>query len=360
MRKYLALMMIFCLAVLPALAETAETAQTETDGDITLSLIGDCSIGDSGQYVTYESSYHTAVKNHGYDWPFSLVKEVLEADDLTVANLEVVLTNRKAHADKVYYLRADPEHVQILHEGSIEVVNTVNNHCEDYLGNGYQDTLDTLDAAGIKRFGSLRPSAKNGHDDLLAVDVKGIRIGFIGFSYPQESDKKRIEKRIQKLREEEKCDVVIVSLHWGRETYAQPTTGQMAYAKKILDMGADAIWGHHAHVTQPIQFYKGKPILYNTGNFTFGTMSQVDPSTGIFQLTYHQTENGPELTKLQVVPCRTQPSPDFRPYICTDPAEIEQCYKRLVFKKEYKNCQNPPASFLETGIVELKDGVVVE
>ena len=359
MKRFLlfALMLIMiCGTVCGTIAETV----AETGDSITISLIGDCSIGDSGQYVTYQNSYHTAVREHGYDWPFSLVKDILETDDLTVANLEVCLTTRTVHADKVYYLKADPAHVQILKEGSIEVVNTVNNHCEDYRGQGYQDTLDTLDAAGIMRFGCLRPNSENGHDDLLAVDVKGIRIGMLGFSYPQESDLKKIEKRINKLKNEEGCDLVFVSLHWGRETYAQPNSGQMIYAKKIIDMGADAIYGHHAHVTQPIQFYKGKPILYNTGNFTFGTMSQVDPSTGIFQLTYSRNDSGVQLDRLQVIPCRTQPSPDYRPYVCTDPEEILQCYKRLILSKEYKNCQNPPASFLETGIINLKDGVIVE
>ncbi|MBQ2029204.1 MAG: CapA family protein, partial [Clostridia bacterium] len=53
----------------------------------------------------------------------------------------------------------------------------------------------------------------------------------------------------------------------------------------MIDLGADIIWGHHPHVLQPVQFYKGKPILYSTGNFTFGTMSSnVDRDTGIFRL----------------------------------------------------------------------------
>ena len=359
MKRFLIFFLCMLITAGCVAGATAETPEGN-DGKITISLIGDCSIGDSGQYVTYQNSYHTAVKEHGYDWPFSLVKDILAADDLTVANLEVCLTNRTAHVNKNHYLKADPAHVQILKEGSVEVVNTVNNHCEDYRAQGYQDTLDTLDNAGILRFGCLRPSLENGHDDLLAVDVKGIKIGMIGFSYPQDADLKRIGTRITKLKEEEGCDIVIVSLHWGRETHAQPNSGQMKYAQKVIDMGADAIYGHHAHVTQPIQFYKGKPILYSTGNFTFGAMSRVDPSTGIFQLTYARTDAGVELQKLQVIPCQTQPGPEFRPYICTDPEEITHCFSRLVFSKEYKNCQNPPASFLETGIIELKDGVIQE
>lgn len=356
-RFRLCLMAVILLlaTVTGALAESG----VQTDEQITISLIGDCSIGDSGQYIDYKSSFHETIRNNGYEWPFSLVKDVLAADDLTVANLEVCLTNQTKHADKMYYLKADPAHVQILKEGSIEAVNTVNNHCEDYLRQGYLDTLDVLDEAGILRFGSLRPDRDIGFDDLLIVDVKGIRFGFMGFSYPQDSDMKRIGTRIAKLKEEEGCDLVIVSLHWGKEESAQLTGGQVNYAKKIIDQGADAIYGHHAHVTQPIQFYKGKPILYNTGNFTFGTMSHVDPSTGIFQLIYQRTENGVQLKRLQVIPCRTQGSPDFRPYICTDPEEIAQCFNRLVRKKESKDFVNPPASFLTTGIIELENGEIV-
>lgn len=346
--RFLCLLMIFCL-LLPLCAQGEE----ENDS-ILLSFVGDCSIGDSGQYVTYGSSYHTTVREQGYDWPFSLVKDYLTSDDLTVANLEVVFTNRKAHADKVYYLRADPAHVQILKEGGIDIVNTVNNHCMDYLAAGYRDTLDTLDEAGIPHFGYT-----TNHDDLATVEIKGIRIGFIGISYPKDSDKKRIANRVSKLREEENCDLVFLSLHWGRETHATPENTQIKFAKELIDMGIDLIWGHHPHVTQPIHFYKGKPILYSTGNFTFGTMSQVDPSTGIFRLSYQKTADGPVLSRLQVIPCKTQPSPDFRPIPLTDPEEILHCYQRLVFTRDYPKCENLPASFLQTGIVEFQNGEMV-
>ena len=332
-----------------------ESPAEEPKTGVTLSLIGDCSIGDSEQFKGSAESYHKTIDAQGYGWPFSLVKEYLEQDDLTVANLEVVFTTRTKHSDKLYNLVADPDHVQILTEGSIEMVNTVNNHCMDFLDGGYNDTLKTLEQAGIQHFGSVYPNNPDGHDDLGMVEIDGIRFGFVGFSYPQDSDQKKIANRIAKLREQG-CDVVVVSLHWGRETYMTPEAWQITYAKEVINAGADVIWGHHPHVLQPIQFYKGKPILYSTGNFTFGTMSKVDPSTGIFQLTYEKADGKAELKELRVIPCETQGSPDYRPYPLTEPAAQREVFNKLVLKKEYNNMENPPASFLETGIIRFENG----
>ena len=343
----------------PEQETAAPAAPAAEKSGVTLSFVGDCSIGDSEQYKKSTTSYHTTIDQQGYAWPFSLVRDYLAADDLTVANLEVVLTTRVKHADKMYNLVADPDHVQALLEGSVEMVNTVNNHCMDFLQAGYQDSIDTLDQAGILRFGTVYPGQSFGYDDLGVVDVGDIRFGFVGFTYPQDSDQKKIASRIQKLRQEEGCDVVIVSLHWGRETHMTPETWQIAYAKQVIGAGADMIWGHHPHVIQPIQFYQGKPILYSTGNFTFGTMSQVDPSTGIFQVTYEKVNGQVELKQLQVIPCRTQGSPDYRPYELTDPGERQEVFSKLTFKKDYANCQNPPASFLESGVVRFENGQMV-
>ncbi len=336
----------------------APTAQA-TDNEILLSFLGDCSIGDSIQFTDYESSYHTILDEKGYAWPFSLVKEYLANDDLTIANLEVVLTNRRAHTDKMYNLIGAPDHVNALLEGSIEVVNTANNHCMDFKDTGYQDTLNTLAAAGVQWFGSIYPDAEFGFDDYPTRQVGDIRIGFIGFSYPQDYDKGGIASRIAKLKNEQGCDLVVVSLHWGRETHMTPATWQYGYAKEIIDSGADVIYGHHPHVIQPIQFYKGKPILYSTGNFTFGTMSQVDPSTGIFQLTYEKVDGQVQLKQLQVIPCKVQYSPDYRPIVLTDDAARKEVFRKLVLDREYNTLVNPPASFLETGVVRFENGVML-
>ena len=325
----------------------------------TVSFLGDCSIGDAAGSVNRAGSYHACIKNNGVDWPFSLVKSWLEADDLTVANLEVVLTEREKHVKKMFPLRGKPEFTEVLKAGSIEAVNTVNNHCEDFYRDGYADTRKNLEAGGVLHFGTLRAGTSREIDDLLVRDLNGIRIGLVGFTYPQ-IKQENIAERIRRLKEEEGCDIVVVSLHWGREEHNTPGSGQAATARKILDAGADMIYGHHPHVLQQIHFYNGKPVLYSTGNFTFGTMSRVDPATGIFQMTWEKTGGKTELRQLRVIPCHTTYSPDFRPTPCETEEEKQKVWAKLRFKKNWKGMTDPPESFLTTGVVTLRGGEFTE
>ncbi len=347
------LLMLLCL-----LACTAAFAEDAQDS-ITISFIGDCSIGDSIQYRDYDTCYHATLEEKGYGWPFSLVKDVLAEDDLTVANLEVVLsTKRNPRQKKAINLIGKPEFVEVLHEGSIEVVNTANNHAWDFHAAAYHEMLGYLDEAQIPHFGTLYSGQPEGSDVYPVVDVKGIKVGFAGFSYPQDYDKKRITNRIAQLREQG-AQIVVLSLHWGREEKPQPESGQVLFAKYCIDAGADVIYGHHPHVLQSVQFYKGKPIFYSVGNFTFGTMSHVDPDTGIFQLTWDIADGEPVLRRFSVVPCRTQGSGDYRPYILTDAEEILAMRKKLVHRREVKNMTTVTDFFVENGYMDFENGIAV-
>lgn len=358
MLKRLLFMLMALMLCMSASAEDAASTDNQPE-TITVSFIGDCSIGDSVQWRNYNTSYHTVLKENGYAWPFSLVKDVLAADDLTVANLEVVLTTRtKPRQDKEINLIGDPAFVQVLHEGSIEVVNTANNHAWDFGADAYHEMMGYLDAAEIPHFGTLYPYQETGSDIYTVVEVKGVKFGFLGISYPQESDKKRITNRIKYLREQG-ADVVVLSLHWGREEQPQPESGAASYAKYCIDAGADVIYGQHPHVLQSVQFYKGKPIFYSTGNFTFGSMSDVDPDTGIFQLTWKLVDGAPVLQRFSVVACRTQGSGDYRPYILTDEDEIIKMRKKLVHKRTVKNMTTVTDFFVENGYMEFENGVAV-
>ena len=357
------IMLLLCLMlVMPAGAEepsAQDGAQASAPETITLSFIGDCSIGDSIQYRTYQTSYHNTLAAKGYDWPFSLVQEVLAADDLTIANLEVVLTTRtKVRQQKTINLIGKQDFVNVLHAGSIEVVNTANNHAWDFGAEAYHEMMGYLDEAAIQHFGSIYPNSKDGTDICTIVEVKGVRIGFLGFSYPQEADKKRITNRIAALREQG-AQLVVLSLHWGREEQPQPESGAALFAKYCIDAGADVIYGQHPHVLQSVQFYQGKPIFYSVGNFTFGSMSKVDPDTGIFQLTYRVVDGEPVLQRFSVVPCRTQGSGDYRPYILTDPDEITKIRKKLVHRRKVKNMTTVTEFFIENGYMDFTDGIAV-
>ena len=335
-------------------------ADPSGDTTATLSLLGDCSIGDAYRVRKKASSLTSVIIEKGKAWPFAQVSEILKADDLTAANLEVCLTDSTKPIDILYPMIAPPENAEVLAQGGVEIVNTVNNHSFDFGTQGYDDTLTSLDSANILHFGTAIRGGKAYSDLTSIVDAKGIRFGFIGFSYPQLKTLEAIGERIKALRAEG-CDVVVVSLHWGRETFVTPSAWQTEYAREVIDLGADVVWGHHPHVLQPIQFYHGKPVLFSTGNFVFATMSNVDPSTGIFQLQYEKTETGAVLRSLTVLPCLTQTSGSYQPFPVTDQDGMQAIWKLLRYTKTYEGYQNLPESFLTTGIVKLQaDGTITE
>ena len=346
----------------PEPAEAAGAAETVTEetarqeGTALVSFLGDCSIGDAISAAGKTNSYQAVVDREGYAWPFSLVQKYIGTDDMTVGNLEIVITTRTKHKNIVYPLRADPDHVNILTEGSIDVLNTANNHCYDFYRDGYVDTLKALDDAGIDHFGCVNYTRKNGFDDVVVKDVNGIRFALFGFTYPTDSDLKHAEQLIKKLRDEEHCDYIIASLHWGRETYTVPGQGNAKYAKKLLDLGADMIYGHHPHVLQPIAFHNNKPILFSTGNCTFGTLSSnMDQHAGIFQITFEKTENGAVPRKLEVIPCKYYKSGDYRIEEETNETEREKTFRILSPGRNLGNCENPPDSFLKTGVIQFNE-----
>ena len=345
----------------PAPAEEPEEPRHFTADQMVLSFIGDLSIGDATQSRAADNSLTSMIDRNGYDYPFSLVADYLKEDDYTFANLEVVLTERVAlKSDKKYNMIGKPEFVNVLLEGGVDAVNTVNNHCMDFTLTGYQDTLAALDGAGINHFGSVYPGTDRGSDILGTAEVNGVKIGMVGYSYPQEYDLTRLKTRMQQLRSEG-CDLIVCSLHWGQEEHLTSQFWQYGFARNLIDAGADVIWGHHPHVVQPVMFYKGKPILFSTGNFIFGTMSEVDPSTGIFQLAYDLTGSKPVLTLLSVVPCQTGTRGDYRPYELTDPAERRKCLNKLIAKKKVTKLDNLPESFADTGkVVVLPDGKLAD
>lgn len=331
------LALVMCLSLGAAAEET-----------LTLTFVGDVSIGDAIQHRSWENSYHSVVAQKGMDWPFSLVAEQMRASDITIANLEGTITTRTRHRDVYFPLVIDPAHTQILLSGGIDVVNTANNHAMDFYKEGYAQTLEHLDQAGIAHFGTLSPPGTTKVNRQVILERKGVRIGFIGFTYPQESDLRHIEKATRELRDAG-CDLVILSLHWGRETYLIPDGAQYSFARKVLKFDIDLIYGHHPHVVQPIALYQGKPVLFSTGNFTFGAMSKVDPSTGLFQVSYDLSGDRPRLAAIRVIPLETRGTGDYRPTPVTDEAAQQAIFRKLTLKRPPKDFENMPDSFLTTG-----------
>ena len=338
-----------------------ENPETQTDAQtLTLSFVGDCSIGDTVKAVKKKNSMTGMIADNGDEWLFSTVSDIFHADDFTFANLESVLTDNMAplYPLKTYNLVGPSSHREVLRVSGIDGLNTVNNHCIDFKYSGYEDTLANLEAVGLIHFGTLNPArTTNRYVHLGRIEIKGVRIGVTGYAYPvNDNTIEYIRSDIAKLREEG-CQIVIVSLHWGTEEQSTPNKGQFPFAKKILDAGADMIWGHHPHVLQPVYFCDGKPIFFSTGNFVFGTIKSLDPASGIFQLSWDIHEDGTvSLASFHMIPTEMRHNKEYRPLLLEDQAAQEKCLKHIMGKAR-DGYDELPDGFEKTGTVYIdKDG----
>lgn len=246
--------------------------------EILLSAIGDCSLA-SNYVKPYNRSFYSYYDTYGAKFFFENVLPVLEADDITVANLECALTDSENRLNKQYCYKGKKEYSSILVEGSVEIVNLENNHSGDYSAEGYADTIDAVKNAKIDYFG-------NGV--ITIREVKGIKIGFIGFMGSSDASSYRQQRLINDLAylDENGADIKIVSFHWGNVDEKIANANQQLLAHCAIDNGADLVLGHHPHVLQGIEVYNGKYIVYSLGNFIFdGNMisDEEHRSTMIFQ-----------------------------------------------------------------------------
>ena len=341
MMKKLACALTSLLLMLALASACAET--------FTFSLVGDCTVGGQYKYLNYKSGFVKKITASGFDYPFSLAAEYFAADDLTIANCEGVFTTRKLKPGaKAMSLCAPPEFAEVFKLGNVDVCNLANNHGKDFGSEGLQDTREALEAQGIAHFG---------YDDTLIMDVKGVKIGFVGYTYPIEEPRlKQYKKRIEELREQG-CTFIIASAHWGKEESLNINLQQRHGAPALIDMGADMVYGHGSHTLHPIQIYKGKVIFYSLSNFTFGAnQSPKDDDTAVIQITYDIHDDGTMTPReLKAMPYKMHYQKDFRPYPIEDAKAWEKCMNKLVFykKKDPDSCL--PDSFKETGYADLRE-----
>lgn len=259
----------------PEKQETPEVQETT----ITISAAGDCTLGtDEG--FNYKRSFkgkYDAVQDPAYF--FQNVQPVFAQDDLTIVNMEGTLTEETTREPKQFAFKGDAEYAKILTAGAVETANLANNHSFDYGKKSYEDTITALEAEGISSFGYERTAV---------MDIKGVKVGLAGvYELAEHIDcKQDLLDNIASLKEQG-AQIIIVSFHWGQEKENVPSDVQVELAHTAVDNGADLVLGHHPHVLQGIEEYKGKNIVYSLGNFCFGGNSAPsDMDTMIFQQTF--------------------------------------------------------------------------
>lgn len=263
---------------------------------LTLSVVGDCTLG-TDETFDYDTSLNAYYENYGSAYFLQNVKNIFSQDDLTIANFEGTLTESDAREDKTFAFKGPASFTSILTDGSVEAVNTANNHSHDYGDQSYEDTMTALDAAGIVHFG---------YDKTAVMDVKGIKVGMVGIYELKDhlEREQQLKDNIAKVKADG-AQLIVVIFHWGNETETVPDSNQTTLGRLAIDEGADLVCGHHPHVLQGIETYKGKNIIYSLGNFCFGgNSSPSDMDTMIYQQTFTITSEGVQADNVtNVIPC---------------------------------------------------------
>ena len=285
--------------------QTAATDSQETDSSdtaisapvsLTLSVVGDCTLG-TDETFDYDTSLNAYYENYGADYFLQNVRSIFSTDDLTIANFEGTLTDSDEREDKTFAFKAPASYASILSGSSVEAVNTANNHSHDYGDQGFDDTLAALDDAGI---------VHSGYDETAVMDIKGIKVGMVGIYelYDHLDREQQLKDNIAKVQADG-AQLIVVIFHWGNETETVPDSNQTTLGRMAIDLGADLVCGHHPHVLQGIETYKGKNIVYSLGNFCFGgNSSPSDMDTMIYQQTFTIDADGVKNDNVtNIIPC---------------------------------------------------------
>lgn len=278
-------MFVLSACVAPSIPSNTRVGSTDSHNShseantIIISFVGDCVLGDykGSSGATFNAKFKEMGGDYGY---FSKgVREVLSADDLSVGNLEGVLTdkNLKNAFIKPFSFKGPSIYTNILKAASIDSVNIANNHTRDYGMEGFKDTITILSDAHIPHFG----------EGILDVrEIKGRKFGFAGHRGWNPDIKHTAKKEIESLRAQG-AEIVIFVFHWGEEREHIANKIQREIAHYVIDSGADLIIGHHPHVLQGIEEYKGKKIVYSLGNFIYGgAKNPKDKDTMIYQVEF--------------------------------------------------------------------------
>lgn len=312
-------------------AEETETTVPEPQiVTLTITAAGDVTLGNhAGQ--GYEGTFREMYDKKDNAYFLQNVKDIFEADDMTIVNFEGVLTFCDDLVEKEFNMKGDPEYIGILTEASVEAVSFGNNHRLDYGQQGSDDTVAAFEEAGIVY----------AYDNITGIyETQGIRIGFVSVNevYDGNAVEAYLEDGIRYLREEEQVNLVIACCHWGEERENYPEDYQKELGHKCIDWGADLVLGAHAHVLQGVEVYKERFIVYGLANFCFGgNRNPKDKDTMIFQQTFTFVDGvKQEGQEAKVIPCSVS-SVSYRNDFCPTPADGEEYTRILGRINEYSS-----------------------
>lgn len=275
-------------AAAPTGAGTTPAASPSVSrGTLVIHAAGDVSL-DPGYISTYASN--------GYGYAWSGLNGLFRRDDLTIVNVECPVSDEGAQITKEFSFHGTPAALPAMHDAGVDVGSLANNHAYDRGPDALIDSVRNLDHAGIAPIG-----AGKDEDDALEpafFDLRGWRVAVLGFDEvldpldevagpdkPGTAAGHDFSLMVHAVeRADADADLVVVMIHWGVELDTQPRDYQVVEGHRLIDVGADMIFGAHAHRLQAFDLYKGKPIFWSLGNFVWPNFSVAGSTTAVAEV----------------------------------------------------------------------------
>jgi poly-gamma-glutamate capsule biosynthesis protein CapA/YwtB (metallophosphatase superfamily) len=238
--------------------------------DLSLLAVGD---------IMLDGRATAVVAERGADYPFAAVVPLLRRAPIVLGNLEGPFARVAPRERRNHSYRVDPVLARALARAGITIVTLANNHLLDCGRAGVLETLEALGQAGVAAVGA-GVDERAAHAPVIAR-AGALRVGVLGYYWNRRcaaqgtlpgsamDPPQALAADIGTLRAQ--VDRVVVTFHWGVPYERQPSSVDQAKARLAVDYGADAVIGHHPHIVQPAEVYRGRPIFYSVGNFAFGS-----------------------------------------------------------------------------------------
>lgn len=264
------------------------------DTNIKISFVGDVLIHQD----VLDAAKDKQTGNYDFKNNLKFIKDLIEPADYAVANLEASLAGPEKGFSGYPTFNTPDSILDAVKDAGFDMVSIANNHINDSGKNGLLRTVNTVKNSGLAYMG-VRPNESE--KNYTIKDIKGVKVGFANYVFqtammkghksinsipldpsveslvntfdPQnpEADYPAMQKAIDSMKADG-AEFIIFSMHWGEEYQSVPNETQKDIAKKIADMGANAIIGGHPHVVQPIDVINTSdnrkvPVFYSLGNF---------------------------------------------------------------------------------------------
>jgi poly-gamma-glutamate synthesis protein (capsule biosynthesis protein) len=243
--------------------------------------------------VNFDPAYVTTFRSEGYDVAFAGLGDLFREDDLTVVNLECTPSERGSPLPKEFTFRCDPAALPVAAAAGVEVVNLANNHGQDFGPEAMLDGRANVADAGLLPVGVGADLAEATAPAI--VEVNGWKVAVLGFGgvVPNDGwlatadrpgmaggdDTDLMVSAVRSAAAE--ADLVVVTIHWGRELETEPREDDRARAEALIAAGADVIFGHHPHRLGALEEVQGRPVAWTLGNFIWPRLSDAGATTAV-------------------------------------------------------------------------------